>query len=49
MSTEDEWPKKMLSGCVCVCVCVCVYVYVCTHDALLLSHKQEWNNAIAAT
>ena len=28
--------------CVCVCVCVCVY------SGILLSQKEEWNNAICS-
>ena len=29
-------------------VCVCIYIYTHTHNVILLSYKQEWNNAICS-
>ena len=46
--STDEWMVVCvyIYMCVCVCVCVCVYIYIYIHNAILFSHKKEWNIAI---
>ena len=44
-STEG-WKKKIWY--VCVCVCVYTDTHTHTHNGILLSHKNEQNNAICS-
>ena len=49
--TTEEWVKKMWYMYVCVYIYIFrySYFYIHTHSEILLSHKEEGNNAICSS